>query len=440
MRKGTLLSCRTGAGEEACPAAGRQVAHNTEYCAHQALSTGLNFCYPNALLSMARESGGDAFRKILLVANTGWYLYNFRLPLARRLRLEGFEVVLVSPPDSYVGRLRAEGFRCIGLDQLSRRGVNPFLEVFALWELIRLYWREKPRAVHHFTIKCVLYGTIAAKLTGVRSVVNAVTGLGHIFLGRRLVTRLLRPPVRWLYRRILKARRGHVVFQNPDDLNAFVEARLVAPEKTVIIRSSGVDVARFSPRPGAPDLPADRTPTVLFVGRLIKEKGIHDFVEAARLIKAERGVCFRVAGEIDPGNPSSLTVEQVEEWRREGAVDLLGHVDSIDEVIALADVVVLPSYREGTPRVLLEAAAMGKPLVATDVPGCREVVLPGHNGLLAEVENPQSLANAISQLLENPHLAHEMGLAGRELVESEFCSHKVVERTLDVYAAMGIVA
>lgn len=391
---------------------------------------------------MNRERGSEpaASQKILLVANTGWYLYNFRLPLARRLRSEGFEVVLVSPPDSYVERLRAEGFRCVSLLRLSRRGINPLFEIFALWELVRLYWREKPRAVHHFTIKCVLYGTMAAKLSGVRSVVNAVTGLGHIFLGRRLVTRILRPPVRWLYRRILKARRGHVVFQNPDDLSAFVEAGLVAPEKTVIIRSSGVDVARFTPRPSNPDQPADYVPTVLFVGRLIKEKGIHDFVQAARLIKADRRVCFQVAGDRDPGNPSSLTPQQVEEWRREGAVDLLGHIDSIDEVIGLADLVVLPSYREGTPRVLLEAAAMGKPLVATDVPGCREVVIPEVNGLLAQVENPQSLADAILRLLDNPQLAQQMGRAGRKMVETEFCALKVVEKTMGVYSAMGILA
>jgi glycosyltransferase involved in cell wall biosynthesis len=389
---------------------------------------------------MDNEQAELASQKILLVANTGWYLYNFRLPLARRLRTEGFDVVLVSPEDSYVERLRAEGFRCLTLYRLSRRGMNPFFEIFALWELMRLYWREKPRAVHHFTVKCVLYGTIAAKLTGVRSVVNAVTGLGHIFLGRRMATRMLRPPVRWLYRKILKARRGHVVFQNPDDLGAFVDAGLVAPEKTVIIRSSGVDMARFTPRPSNPDLPADYVPTVLFVGRLIKEKGVLDFVQAARLVKAGQPVCFQMAGEIDPGNPSSLTAAQVETLRLEGAVDLLGHIDSVDDVIALADIVVLPSYREGTPRVLLEAAAMGKPLVATDVPGCREVVIPGVNGLLAEVENPDSLAAAIRQLLDNPDMRQEMGRAGRQLVESEFCARKVVEKTMGVYASMGIVS
>jgi glycosyltransferase involved in cell wall biosynthesis len=376
--------------------------------------------------------------RILLVANTGWYLYNFRLPLARRLRQEGFDVVLVSPEDSYIPRLTAEGFRVVLLQRLSRRGMNPFLELIALLELIRVYWREKPRAVHHFTVKCVLYGTMAAKLTGVRSVVNAVTGLGHIFLGKRAVTRAVRPLVRWLYRKILRARRGHVVFQNPDDLETFIQAGLVVPEKTVIIRSSGVCLKQFAPRPGKPDGPASAVPNVLFVGRLIREKGIHDFVEAARLVKSERAVCFQMAGAPDPGNPSSVDETVLEEWRREGAVDLLGHVESIENVIALADIVVLPSYREGTPRTLLEAAALGKPIVATDVPGCREIVRDGYNGRLVPREAPGALAAAIEELLDNERLSAEMGMNGRDLVSQEFSVETVVEETMNVYHRLGI--
>ncbi len=378
--------------------------------------------------------------KILLVANTGWYLYNFRLPLARRLRDEGFDVTLVSPYDTYVDRLRAEGFEHHALLRLERRSVNPVFELFALWELVRLYWAMGPRAVHHFTIKCVLYGTIAAKLAGVKSVVNAVTGLGHIFLGQRLVTRMLRPPVRWLYRNILKARRGHVVFQNPDDLDAFIQAGLVSPEKTVLIRSSGVCLQRFSPRPGGPDDPAGRVPTVLFVGRLIAEKGIHDFVEAARMVKAQHDVCFQVAGDPDPGNPSSVDLATLEGWRREGAVDLLGHVDRIDDVIALSDIMVLPSYREGTPRSLLEAAAMGKPLIATDVPGCREVVEDGFNGHLVPLRDARALAQAITDLVENRERAMAMGMNGRTKVAAEFSVEKVVQDTMRVYSTLGITA
>lgn len=377
-------------------------------------------------------------KKILLVANTGWYIYNFRLPLARRLRDEGFEVVLATPDDSYVDRLTAEGFAWRKLHRLSRRGVNPLMELMALLELVKLYWTENPRAVHHFTIKCVLYGTIAAKLAGIRSVVNAVTGLGHIFLGRRLVTRVLRPPVRWLYRKILHARRGHVVFQNPDDLDTFLANGLVDPEKVVIIRSSGVCVQKFAPRPSGPDRPADQVPVVLYVGRLIKEKGVHDFVEAARLVKSRRSVCFRMAGDPDPGNPSSVDSATIDEWGKEGAVDLLGHVDDVASVVQQATMVVLPSYREGTPRTLLEAAAMAKPLVATDVPGCREVVKDGHNGYLVPVSDPVSLAAAIERILDDPEMAREMGAKGRNLIEREFSVETVVTETMNVYHKIGL--
>ena len=380
----------------------------------------------------------DHKQKIMLVANTSWYLYNFRLPLARRLRDEGLEVVLVSPKDSYVERLRSEGFQWRELKKLSRKGMNPFREALALWEIMSLYREEQPRAAHHFTIKCVLYGTIAAKLTGVRSVVNAVTGLGHIFLGDGLATRAIRPFVRFLYSRILRARRGHVVFQNPDDLDTFMSAGLVSPEKTVIIRSSGVCTQKFSPRPGDPDTPAEKVPVVLMAGRLLKEKGIYDFVEAARIVKSTHDVCFQVAGTLDPGNPSSVTTEQLKEWQQEGAVDFLGHVDAMDEVLALSDIVALPSYREGTPKALLEAAASGKPIVATDVPGCREIVQHDFNGLLVPVRDPKALAQALLQLIDDRKEAVRMGLNGRHLVEKEFSVEKVVHETLEVYSDLGI--
>ena len=381
--------------------------------------------------------------KILLVANTTWYLYNFRLPLARRLREQGIEVVLVSPKDRYVADIVSEGFRWIELKALNRRSVNPILELMALMELIKIYRKEKPQALHHFTIKCVLYGTIAAKLCGIRSVVNAVTGLGHIFLGSGAVTRCIRPVVRFFYKKILRARRVHVVFQNPDDLETFIDAGLVIPEKTVLIRSSGVCTRkfcprRFVPRPGDPDKDV-RFPTVLFASRLLREKGIHDFVEAARILREKRKVRFKIAGAPDRGNPSAVDEDTLQAWREEGAVDLLGHVDTMDDLLNLADVVVLPSYREGTPRILLEAASMGKPLVATDVPGCREVVTDGENGYLVPVRDPVALAEAIEKLLDNEEQARRMGEAGRRKIVEEFAVEKVVDSTFGLYSKMGIV-
>ncbi|HET6386338.1 MAG TPA: glycosyltransferase family 4 protein [Armatimonadota bacterium] len=374
--------------------------------------------------------------KILLVANTGWYLYNFRLPLARFLRERKIDVVMVSPWDAYVPRFQAEGFRWVEM-RLDRRSMNPLRELMAMLFLIAIYRRERPSAVHHFTIKCVLYGTIAAKFSGTRAVVNAVTGLGHVFLDGGWKTAIAQPLVRWLYRRTLSARRVRtVVFQNPDDLQVFVDAGLIIPERTVLIRSSGVDLKRFCPRPGLPDEPP--APVVLFASRLIVEKGIYEYVEAARLLKA-RGVeaTFQIAGAPDPGNPTSISEQVCEQWRQEGVVDLLGHLDSMDDVIAQSTVVVLPSYREGTPRILLEAAAMGKAIVTTDVPGCREAVEHEKNGLLVPVKNPAALADAIERLLADPHLRRTMGEVGRVKMVREFDDQDVARRTAAIYEFAG---
>jgi len=374
--------------------------------------------------------------KILLVANTGWYLYNFRLPLARHLRSIGLEVVFVSPSDAYVQRLTSEGFRHVGL-RLGRQSMNPLRDLDTLLNLFGVYWCERPRAVHHFTIKCVLYGTIAAKLAGVRSVVNAVTGLGSVFSDNRFSLRMLNPFVRVLYRTVLRSRRAQVIFQNPDDLNSFVSAGLVAPEKTTLIRSSGVDTKRFSPRAGGPDEPPARI--VLFASRILREKGIYEFVEAARLLKS-RGykVTFQVAGEPDQGNPGAVPAATLEAWRKEGAIDFLGHVDGIERVMAQASIVVLPSYREGVPKVLIEAASMGKVIVTADSPGCREVVIDGHNGLLVPPCDATALSVAIQRLLDEPATCREMGLRGRSLAVECFDEKLVIGKTVELYVRCGI--
>ena len=282
----------------------------------------------------------------------------------------------------------------------------------------------------------MLYGTIAAKLSGIRAVVNAVTGLGPVFLGTDWKARVMRPPLKWFYRTVLTARRVRVVFQNQDDLQTFTHLHLVMPDRTILIRGSGVDLQRFSPRPSHPDEPP--TPIVLFASRLIREKGIEEFVEAARLLKRRQvKAVFQVAGSPDPGNHSSVSLGNLKSWQEEGLVDLLGHVDEVDDLIAHASLVVLPSYREGTPRILLEAAAMGKPIVATDVPGCREAVVHGENGLLVPARNASALAEAIEFLLRDPALRAKMGENGRRKMIQEFDCEDVARRTGQVYVKLG---
>ena len=373
--------------------------------------------------------------KVLLVANTGWYLYNFRLPLARSLRELGLEVVFVSPKDAYVARLQNEGFRWVHLE-MNRKSLNPLKELAVLARLVRIYSKEQPSACHHFTIKCVLYGTIAAKLAGVRAVVNAVTGLGHVFIADRPLTRLVRPLISFLYRKILTARRVQVVFQNIDDFSEFRDRGLIIPEKTTIIRGSGINLTRFCPRPG----PLDGTPcpTVLFASRLIREKGLVEFVDAARMLKLQGYEAnFAVAGNLDEGNPSAITQAELDGWVKEGVIDYLGHIDQIEDVLGTASIVVLPSYREGTPRILLEAAAMGKPIVATDVPGCREVVQDGVNGFLVPARDAAGLAEGMQKLIVDEQLRARMGAKSVILIQ-DFKEESVIEATVNVYRRTGL--
>lgn len=368
--------------------------------------------------------------KILLFANTDWYLYNFRQALAQRLCDEGWEVVLVSPPGEYGNRLRQKGFRWLPLP-FSTRSANPLRELATLLKLIRLYRRERPQVVHHFTIKCVLYGSLAAKLVGGIRVVNAVTGLGHVFTDHGIKAKLFRPLVRGLYRLALGGERVRTVFQNADDRETFISWGLVDAARTVLIRGSGVDVGRFA---GGGTRGAGRDPVkILFASRLLREKGVFELVEAFRAVRG-KGVNAEllVAGEVYPENPSSLTEGDLTALQGPG-VTFLGHVDDMTALLASVDIVALPSYREGTPRILIEAAAMELPIVATDIAGCRGLVEDGVNGLLVPVRSVGPLAEALTRLAADEGLRRRMGEAGRQIVIEEFDQQIVIRRTMAVY-------
>jgi glycosyltransferase involved in cell wall biosynthesis len=377
--------------------------------------------------------------KILFVSNTGWYLYNFRLPLARQLRERGAEVVMVSPPDEYVSRLEQAGFRWVEL-RMERRSMNPLWEAQAIGQLIRIFRTERPDAVHNFTIKCVLYGTIAARLSRNRAVVNALPGLGQVYTGRSWKARALRAVVNGLYRNLFRHPCCCVIFQNPDDLREFETSRLVVRERTYLIRSSGVDTERFRPRPDADPATHGETPIVFTAARLTHSKGIYELIAAARLLR-ERGVParFQLAGDIDHGNPTAIPAQALDDWRQEGVVELLGHVEGMEDYLAAATIVALPSYREGVPRTLTEAAAMGKPIVTTDAPGCREIVDNEVNGLRVPVRDAVALADAIERLLKDTELRHRMGEAGRRKAVAEFDERDVIRRTIAVYEDLGVL-
>ena len=368
---------------------------------------------------------------IVLFANTDWYLYNFRRSLSLALKDAGHDVLLISPPGPYGEKLRALGLRWEPVP-MDRRSLNPLREARLLAWLVSLFRRERPDLVHGFTIKCAVYGSLAARLAGVPARVNAVAGMGYVFTSRDLKARLLRPLVRGLMHAALDGERARLVLQNPDDVALFQRAGFVDASRIRLIPGSGVDCSRFQPvaRVRTPGEPL----RVLLPARLLWDKGVAEFVDAARRLKLEgRALRFQLAGDPDPGNPAAVPDATLRAWVGEGVVEWLGHVDDMPALFQSVHMVVLPSYREGLPKGLIEAAACGLPLVTTDVPGCREVVTDGVDGLLVPVRNADALAAAIARLQDDEDLARRLGEAARAKALVEFDERVVVGATLGVY-------
>lgn len=369
--------------------------------------------------------------KIVLYANTDWYLFNFRRSLALALQRSGHDVLLISPQGPYGARLLNLGLKWQPVP-MDRRSLNPLREARLLVHLVRLFRRERPDIVHGFTIKCAVYGSIAARLAGVAGRVNAVAGMGYVFISDSAKARLLRPLVRGLLKLSLDGKGARLILQNPDDAALFEQARLVDPRHVRLIPGSGVDCSRFVGR--AAPAGGDGPLRVLLAARLLWDKGLAEYVEAARRLRAEgRPFRFLLAGDPDPGNPAAVPESVVAGWVEEGVVEWLGHVDDMPTLFSSVDMVVLPSYREGLPKGLIEAAACALPLVTTDVPGCREVVRDGEDGLLVPARDAGALADAIRRLADDPELARRLGQAARAKALAQFDETIVIERTMAVY-------
>lgn len=393
--------------------------------------------------------------KVVFFANTDWYLYNFRRSLAEALGDAGHDVVLLSPCGPYGEKLRSLGFRWEPVP-MARRSLNPLRELRVVFWLKEFFRREQVDLVHSFTIKSAVYGAFAAKLAGVRSQVNAVAGMGYVFSSDDLQARLLRFWVQLLVRGALGGRHSRLILQNPDDVELFQRKALVEAELIRLIPGSGVDCNRFSPSDASAQSPGDEawnqrladgglatqadsgshSPLrVLLPARMLWAKGVGEFVEAARMLKAEgRSIDFLLAGTPDPGNPGSVPASQIRKWEAEGLVIWLGHVDDMPALFRAVNVVALPTaYGEGLPRGLIEAGACGCPLITTDAPGCREVVVDGQNGFLIPLRDASTLAAAIGRLHDDPALRERMGRAARAKVVREFDERVVIRRTLAVY-------
>lgn len=370
--------------------------------------------------------------KVILFANTDWYLYNFRRALALAAKAAGHDVLLISPPGKYGARFRELGLRWEALPAMDRRSLNPLREARALAQLVALFRRERPVLVHNFTIKCAVYGSLAAMLTGVPARINAVAGLGYVFASNAPRARLLRPLVRALMRFALRGRRSRLILQNHDDARMFLAHGLVESGRIRVIAGSGVDCTRFVPsRPRSHEDP----PRVLLAARLLWEKGLTEYVQAARMLRAQgRNARFLLAGASDPGNPAAVPEATVREWVEEGLIEWTGHIEDMPALFASCHVFVLPSYyREGLPRSLIEAAACATPLITTDMPGCRDVVTDGVDGLLVPPRNAEALCTAITRLLDSPELAEKLGHAARAKALAAFDERIVIRRTLATY-------
>jgi glycosyltransferase involved in cell wall biosynthesis len=362
--------------------------------------------------------------RITLVCNTAWAIYTYRQGLIRELVARGVEVTVLAPRDRTFDLLGAMGCRCIDLPVASK-GTSPRDDLRTLWALYRRYRTIRPHIVFHYTIKPNIYGSIAARLAGVDSVA-VTTGLGYVFIQQSRAAQVAKK----LYRFAFRFPR-EVWFLNRDDQAAFTDQKLLAhPERARLLHGEGVDLEQFAFTP----LPDKTHFDFVLIGRLLWDKGVGEYVEAARRLRARYPHArFRLLGPVGVDNPSAISRDEVAAWEQEGVIEYLGEAHDVRPFIAAADCVVLPSYREGVPRTLMEASAMGRPIVATDVPGCREVVADGVNGLLCEVRNAESLAGRLAQMLDMSGEARRaMGERGRQKVAAEFDERVVVEKYKDL--------
>ena len=363
-------------------------------------------------------------REVWICINTAWNIFNFRSGLISALSQAGFDLAAYAPPDEYIPRIEALGVRYVPME-LDNARTNPILELLTLGRMLRLLGRERPALILSYTPKVNIYISLAARVWGIPVVAN-VSGLGRTFIAGDWLNRVAR-----LMYRIAFSWPARIFFQNAEDRAIFLNAGLVKKERITLVPGSGVDVYRFSP---ALKMRDDSAFVFLMAARLLWDKGVREYVVAARQLKAEfPAVSFRLLGFLDFPSPSAVPRTDVEAWEREGIIEYLGHSDDMVSVYRDVDCVVLPSYREGMPKTLLEAASMGLPAITTDVPGCRQAVVEGETGLLCKARDANSLADAMRRmLLLMPEQRAKMGKAARDRVVREFNEVIVIERYLEV--------
>ncbi len=375
----------------------------------------------------------SAGRRLLFVVNNPAFFMSHRVPVALAAQRAGYEVHVATMDGPAVADILALGMTHHVIP-MTRSGKHPLQELGTLLALLRLFRSLRPDIVHLVTIKPVLYGGIAARLARVPGMVAAISGLGFVFLSNSLKMKLVRAVVARLYRLALGHPNSRVIFQNGSDRDLLKSLGAVRDDQVVMIRGAGVDLDEYRALPEPPAPPV----MVTMVARLLRDKGVQEFVQAARLLR-ERGlpVAMQLVGGVDAGNPASATQAEVDAWQREGCVLALGERSDVAALYAASHIAVLPSYREGLPKSLIEAAACARAVVTTDVPGCRDAIEPGVTGLLVPVRDAQALADAIARLAEDAALRQAMGAAGRVLAEREFDIGRVARIQVELYDALS---
>lgn len=370
--------------------------------------------------------------RIFLVEGEDRYFLHNRAGLARELVRLGCQVEVLANETDKGEQIRGLGYKFHALN--SRRGkLSPLRDLGLIARIARLHWERKPHLVHHFTLKPVLFGSLAARLQPKTKVFNSITGLGYLFTDPKR-NRWARELAKLAYRLSLHHSSCQTIVQNRDDLDYFLKQRLCRPEGLHLVLGSGVDCDRYQPQP-EPDTPV----RALFVGRFLGDKGIFEFIRAAQIHReAGSPVEFVLVGDLDPGHPTSVRPQQLQAWVDQGLVRLRGYSENVSQEIRDSHIVVLPSHREGLPKVLIEGAASGRPLIAADAPGSREVVITEKTGVLVPVGDPVALASAIARLASDPELRARFGQAGRELALKEFSTQRVTQQILQLYRQQGI--
>jgi glycosyltransferase involved in cell wall biosynthesis len=383
---------------------------------------------------LLRDEAKDSFQKtlnlkIIYFVSVDFFFVSHFIERAKFSKAAGFDVLVICKFERCRSLIEAEGIRCIPLD-LSRSSINLIQMLRMVFHLIKIYRVERPALIHQVALKPIIIGSLAAKFTSGIRILNAPVGLGYIYTSGSIKAFFLRPFVNFSLRLLMNPNDGHVVFENSDDRNYFINRGFVQSCKSSLIRGAGVNIEDYNFR-----LQSDnREAVILLPARLLWDKGIDDFVNAAKII-LDNGLNARfvVVGGHDHHNPSNIDSRIIDEWNSKGPVEFWGFQNDMKKILSLVDIVCLPSYREGLPKALLESMAAGLPIVTTDVPGCREVVKNEDNGYLVPARNPQALADAIQKLILDTNLRREMGMKGKKRILSEFSSKIICEKTVDLY-------